>query len=922
MPKSLLPRARNSAGTLLALLLTVGTPIVLAHATPAAAIVPEEGATYAEAADYAAASGRPVEWIAQRTETNQQFVNPGGSITMKQYDEPQRVKKGSIWSEIDPTLLRIADGTVVPYATVTPIVLSGGGTGPLVTVKDGGTSMALTWPGTLPAPTLSYDTATYAEVFPGVDLLMKVDSTGYSQVLKVKTAAAARNAALDSLTFGVTLVNLSLQSTGQGSFRAVDSTGRAVFASDGSAMWDSPSPDASTQPGAGNIPAEDLPPHLVRPVGVQVTATTVSITPDRAMLNAADTVFPVFIDPPLSKTNPVFWTHVNKASPNTSYWTGSSRNTVRVGKEWGSSNVWRAHFQFDINQLKGTTVTFASFHITADHTADCAASPVDLYRTQWIDRNKPYTWYSDSDGDWITKIQQVKASANESSCPKADDPIEFGAAKLKSELQAQATNKAATITFGLRAPDEGNQYQWKKFNVGSAWLEVTFNRTPNTPNTMAVTDCYLQCGNPAVVSTMTPELSAKASDPDGGTLTVKFEVWNATALVWSDQVTGYASGSAAPAKRRVAAGKLGAGYYRFRTRACDPTGACSPFSAWFGFTTDTTAPPPPTIAPADPTKYFEDDGSGGTSGGVGVTGQLVLSGTADVAQFKWSLDGGAFTAVTPTGTNPRTATITVMPRLDLLRTLTVEAYDAAGRKGVQTYQFNVASPSELAGYWQLNETSGTLAADELDLHPATATATGVTRVPGRNADAGYAARFAGAGVFTTAGPVLATSPRVVDGISEPRSFSVSAWVSLSGTTSHRAIVSQPGANKSVFELQFQANKAFCFSMWATDAATAAITNACAPALPVLNRWYHVAGVYDAVAKTLTLYVNGGITELGGSKVSVAYTGPTPFAATGPMRIGAGYGGGVAAFWLGDIDDVKVHQWAVPQEDFQADTLAG
>jgi hypothetical protein len=264
-----------------------------------------------------------------------------------------------------------------------------------------------------------------------------------------------------------------------------------------------------------------------------------------------------------------------------------------------------------------------------------------------------------------------------------------------------------------------------------------------------------------------------------------------------------------------------------------------------------------------------------------------------------------------------------MPRLDLLRTLTVEAYDAAGRKGVRTYRFNVASPSELAGYWQLDEASGTLAADELDLHPATATATGVTRVPGRTADAGYAARFAGTGAFTTAGPVLATSPKAAaDGTLEPRSFSVSTWASLAGTTANRAVVSQPGANKSAFELQFQANKAFCFSMWATDATTAAITSACAPALPALNRWYHLAGVYDAVGKTLTLYVNGGIAELGGTVTTVAYTGPTPFAATGPLRIGSGYHAGAAAYWLGDIDDVKVHQWAVPQEDFQLDTLAG
>jgi hypothetical protein len=916
MRNDLLRYARTALRILLVAALTPGA-VALVTATPAAAgpTSAPERATYPEALGTARSAGRPVEWLTRRTETAQQFVNPDGSVTLRQHAVPRWVRRGTGWATVDPTLRVGADGSVSPVATVTPLRLSGGGTAPLLTIHDGANALSLHWPTALPKPVLTGDTATYPEVYPGVDLQVRAEVTGYSQVLVVKTPEAARNRALDRIAFRTSAKGLRLQAEPNGFLKAVDGAGATVLVSDGAAMWDSPAPATAQRTGAERAP------NKVRGIGVHVTGTELAVTTDRAMLDAPDTVFPVYIDPPLSKTNPVFWTHVNKASPNTSYWTGSSRDAIRVGREWGSSNVWRAHFQFDIAQLKGTIIRFASFHITADHTADCAASPVDLWQTNWIDRNKPYTWYNDSDGDWNTKIQQVKASANESSCPKDDDPIEFGAALLKTRLQSHATNKYSTFTLGLRAPDEGNQYQWKKFVVGSAWLEVTFNRTPNVPTAMAVTDCYLQCASPAVVSTKTPELSVKASDPDGGTLTIKFEV-HSTALVWSDQVTGYASGSAAPAKRRVAAGKLGDGWYKWRARACDPTNACSGWTGWFQFTTDTTAPAPPDVAPANPELYFEDDGSGQASGGIGVSGQLVLTGIADVAQFKWSLDGGAYTPVTPTGTTVKTATITVMPRLDMLRTLTVEAYDAAGRKGVQTYRFMVASPTELAGYWQLNEASGTSAADELDLHPATATG-GVTRVVGRTADAGYAARFAGTGVFTTAGPVLATSPLVdADGASQPRSFSVSAWVSLAGSTAHRTVVSQPGTNKSVFELQFQANKAFCFSMWATDATTAAITNACAPALPTLNRWYHVAGVYDAIAKTLTLYVNGGIAELGGSRTVVAYTGPTPFAATGPMRIGAGYAGGVAAYWLGDVDDVKVHQWAVPQEDFQMETLAG
>lgn len=921
---SSLRRARMVTVPILASLMLSGISVVSASSPAQAAPNPgaaPERKTYVEAASSARSGGKPVEWLDRRTETDQQFVNPDGSVTWRQYAVPQRVRRGAGWAKVDTTLRRNRDGSVSPIATVTPLTLSGGGqTAPLLTVADGTAKVSLSWPNKLPKPVLKGDTATYPEVYPGIDLQVRAEIAGYSQVLVVKTPEAAKNPALARVNFKTSVRGLQLRSTQDGLLQAVKPGGEVVFVSDGAAMWDSPAPAALQRARSANVPTDDVAPHATRKIAVHVTNTELSVLPDQAMLRAPDTVFPVFIDPPLSKTNPVFWTHVNKNAPNTSYWTGSSRDVIRVGHEWNSANIWRAHFQFDITQLKGTNIQSASFHITTDHTADCKASPVQLWQTNWIDRNKAYTWHNDSDGDWFTKIQQRNTSANEASCPKDDDPIEFGAAALRTQIQAHATKKYSTMTFGLRVPSESDQYQWKKFKVGSAWLEVSFNRVPGVPTAMGVTDCYTQCASPAVVSVQTPELRVKAADPDGGTLTIKFEVYN-TALVWADQVTGYASGSATPAKRRVAAGKLGAGWYKWRAQACDPSKACSGWTPWFQFTTDTTAPSPPVIAPVDPELYFEDDGSGQTSGGIGVPGKLAVSGVADVVHFKWSLDGGAFTQVPATGTGVKTAQITVLPKFEMVRTVTVEAYDAAGRKGVDTYQFNVASPAELAGYWKLDEETGTTANDHLALHPATATG-GVTRVAGRTEAAGKAARFAGNGFFATVGPVLATTAKVTDEETVPRSFSVSAWVTLADTATHRAIVSQGGDQKSLFELQMRGNVGYCFTMWHGDSTAAASTTACAPKLPTLNTWTHLAGVYDAVDKHLTVYVNGGITELGGSVTRVAYTGPTPFAATSPLRIGSGFHGGPAAHWLGDIDDVRAYQRAVPQEDFQVETLDG
>ncbi|MFE3325827.1 hypothetical protein [Streptomyces sp. NPDC059176] len=101
----------------------------------------------------------------------------------------------------DPTLVLASDGRVKPKASTVAVSLSGGGSGPLLSgVKDGRT-LALTWPKPLPAPTLAENVATYAEVLPGVDMQLKVEVEGFSQLLVIKTPEAASNPDLASLKY-------------------------------------------------------------------------------------------------------------------------------------------------------------------------------------------------------------------------------------------------------------------------------------------------------------------------------------------------------------------------------------------------------------------------------------------------------------------------------------------------------------------------------------------------------------------------------------------------------------------------------------------------------------------------------------------------------------------------------------------------
>src|SRR5262249_43832867 len=145
----------------------------------------------------AQAQGARVEVSSLRTPTRTVLANPDGSLTAELSVTPTRVRRGGSWGPVDRTIAPRGDGTIRPPAGIGDLALSGGGSkAPLASLTKDGKRFALFWPGTLPAPKLDGDAATYPEVLPGVDLTMRATPMGYQQELMVKSAEAARSPAL------------------------------------------------------------------------------------------------------------------------------------------------------------------------------------------------------------------------------------------------------------------------------------------------------------------------------------------------------------------------------------------------------------------------------------------------------------------------------------------------------------------------------------------------------------------------------------------------------------------------------------------------------------------------------------------------------------------------------------------------------
>ena len=155
------------------------------------------------------------------TPTSVTSASPDGTLTVSQTLRPVRAWHNGGWKSLSPALHHERDGHVSPAVTSNGLTLSGGGTSPLAVMTADARTLALSWPGSLPAPTLSGSTATYANVLPGVDLVVTADDQGgFSDTLVVHSAAAAANPALASLSLGVATPGSTLSTDAAGDFSA------------------------------------------------------------------------------------------------------------------------------------------------------------------------------------------------------------------------------------------------------------------------------------------------------------------------------------------------------------------------------------------------------------------------------------------------------------------------------------------------------------------------------------------------------------------------------------------------------------------------------------------------------------------------------------------------------------------------------
>ncbi|WP_245769626.1 FG-GAP-like repeat-containing protein [Streptomyces indicus] len=473
--------------------------------------------------------------LSQRTETVETFANPDGSFTTDQYALAQRVRKGGKLVDIDTTLARNTDGTLSTKATEVGVTFSGGGEGPLATVTRDGRSMSWSWPGKLPAPEVDGDTVIYRNVLEDVDLKLKAGTAGFGQLLVVHNATAAANPALTQIELPLETKGLSVKADEHGNLRALNPAGQEIFTAPTPMMWDSSKPLAarSTEPTPPPPAHEFEAPMGAKEgaVGVELDADSLSLTPDSDILKGDDTQYPVYIDPAVSGSREA-WTIAYSGAPSTAFYNGNGwdegdgnkvTSYARVGNPGDGTS--RSFFRMDTNNLWNTdkVISSSTFKIKNSYSYSCTKREVQLWLTGGISSSTKWS----AQPSWAEKLAAVSdAKGYSSSCPAGSLAFNVTAGAKKAQ-----SSKWNNITLGLRAATESDKLAYKRFEAKSAVLSTTYNTRPNPPSgldTIPSTRNTAGCGDTAphgLIGNTDIYLTAKISDPDGGTVKADIHLW-------------------------------------------------------------------------------------------------------------------------------------------------------------------------------------------------------------------------------------------------------------------------------------------------------------------------------------------------------------------------------------------------------------
>ncbi|MGY4976252.1 DNRLRE domain-containing protein [Streptomyces sp. 900105755] len=591
---------------------------------------------------------RKIEVLSERTTDSTTYALPDGSMQTEDYAGPVRVKQDGTWHDID-TDLSDTGPDLEPQVAAADISVSDGGDTTLASVTKGSDSFGLGWADKLPAPTVKDDTASY-DLGDGQTLSATALAQGFSENITLDSRPSDQAV---SYRIPLHLKGLTLSQADSGHLLLKDSDGKLVAEAPAPMMW-----DASKDPASGESAHEEQVSTKIETA--DDGSQTLVLTPDADFLDTA--TYPVTVDP------------TSTLAVTTDTWVQTpdypdsqvSSQELKSGTYDSGTDVARAYLKFDVSKFTGTHVTSATMKLYNYYSSTCstsgAATQARRITSTWSSTS--VTWSAQPSTTTTGMATNTGHWGYSSSCPAA-----WSNWNMQSIVQAWADG-STNYGIQLRSADETDATTWRRFRSANyttsgyaPQLIVTYNSYPAKPTSVAVSPSAVNAYNgKRYVTTYTPTLSAKVSDPDGSTVKAQFEITNDPAYSgetsYSYTATSSSVSSGGTATLAIpSASQLAAAHLRLRVRGYDGTDYGA-WSSYLYFVPNVAKPNAPTIScsPYSSGSWTDKSSSGAT---------CTLSTTStDGAGYQWGLDDKTVpnsALDTTDGSGGQSQTITVKP---------------------------------------------------------------------------------------------------------------------------------------------------------------------------------------------------------------------------------------------------------------------
>ncbi|MET8145076.1 DNRLRE domain-containing protein [Sphaerisporangium sp. NPDC005288] len=451
-----------------------------------------------------------VEVADARTEYSTTWANPDGSLTTEAHAAPIRMRGNGSWTAIDPSLVS-ADGELKPRAAQVDLRLSHGGTAPFASIDNGGRSFAVGWNHPLPAPAVRGNTATYTGVVPDGDLVVTSLPQGFTHSLVLRRPPSGPL----TITLPIRTKGLTLLKDADHGLRLVDGLGTTVISAPAPHMWDS-----SKDPASGEATRQA---EVTTSIRREAGGAVLTLRPDPGYLNDPALRYPVTIDPTSTLTvGTDTWVATNFPDSQR----GSTE--LKAGTFDGGTTVARSYLLFnDIAGLRGKHILDTDLRLWTYWSSTCSTAGPGVQVRRVTAGWDPDTIRYGSEPATTTSGAKTVTSAygHDSGCPAA-----FTHWDIDAIVQAWADG-SANHGVQVRGTDQSDSTTWRRYHSSNHTsgsqgptdpaLTVTYDSRPTAPQ-VSITPGADSSTEALTTSSLTPTVSARATDSDGGSLTYTF----------------------------------------------------------------------------------------------------------------------------------------------------------------------------------------------------------------------------------------------------------------------------------------------------------------------------------------------------------------------------------------------------------------